>query len=75
MENFCYIDSICYKLKYFNRISMNINLSRKCRSLSTTLPFAIYYGMRGHEIGLGLDSENNNIRICITSGAAETKKS
>ena len=22
MENFCYIDSICYKLKYFNRISM-----------------------------------------------------
>ena len=27
------------------------------------------------EIGLGLDSENNNIRICITSGAAEIKKS
>ena len=24
------------------------------------------------EIGLGLDSENNNIRICITSGAAIT---
>ena len=48
-------------------------LSRKCRSLSTTLPFAIYYGMRG--LGLGLDSENNNICICITSGAAEIKKS
>ena len=27
------------------------------------------------EIGLGLDSENNNIWICITSGAAEIKKS
>ena len=27
------------------------------------------------EIGLGLDSENNNIQICITSGAAEIKKS
>ena len=27
------------------------------------------------EIGLGLDSENNNIRICITSEAAEIKKS
>ena len=27
------------------------------------------------EIGLGLDSENSNIRICITSGAAEIKKS
>ena len=26
------------------------------------------------EIRLGLDSENNNIRICITSGAAEIKK-
>ena len=26
------------------------------------------------EIGLGLDSENNNIRICITSGVAEIKK-
>ena len=26
------------------------------------------------EIGLGLDSENNNIWICITSGAAEIKK-
>ena len=26
------------------------------------------------EIGLGLDSENNNIRICITSGAAGIKK-
>ena len=25
------------------------------------------------EIGLGLDSENNNIRICITSGVAEIK--
>ena len=27
------------------------------------------------EIGLGLASENNNIRICITSGAVEIKKS
>ena len=27
------------------------------------------------EIRLGLDSENNNIRICITLGAAEIKKS
>ena len=27
------------------------------------------------EIGLGLDSENNNIRICTTSGASEIKKS
>ena len=37
------------------------------------LPFAIYFGMRTLEIGLGLDSENNNIWICITSGAAEIK--
>ena len=27
------------------------------------------------EIGLGLDSENNNIRISIISGAVEIKKS
>ena len=27
------------------------------------------------EIGLGLDSKNNNIRICITSGPSEIKKS
>ena len=40
-----------------------------CHVMSTTLPCA------DTEIGLGLDSENNNIRICITSGAAEIKKS
>ena len=42
-------------------------LSSICHVMSTTLPCA------DTEIGLGLDSENNNIRICITSGAAEIK--
>ena len=50
-------------------------LSRKCRSLSTTLPLQFTMVCADTEIGLGLDSKNNNIRICITSGAAEIKKS
>ena len=77
MENFCYIDSISYKLKYFNRISMilssichvNVDHCQQRCHLQFTMVCA------DTEIGLGLDSENNNIRICITSGAAEIKKS
>ena len=77
MENFCYIDSPCYKLKYFNRIPMilssichvNVDHCQQLCHLQFTMVCA------DTEIGLGLDSENNNIRICITSGAAEIKKS
>ena len=77
MENFCYIDSICYQLKYFNRISMI--LSSICHVIvdhcqqRCHLQFTMVCAET--EIGLGLDSENNNIRICITSGVAEIKKS
>ena len=75
MENLCYIDSICYKLKYFNRISMilssichvNVDHCQQHCHLQFTMVCA------DTEIGLGLDSENNNIRICRTSGAAEIK--
>ena len=77
MENFCYIDSIGYKLKYFNRISLilssichvNVDHCQQRCHLQFTIVCA------DTEIGLGLDSENNNIWICITSGAAEIKKS
>ena len=77
MENFCYIDSICYKLKYFNRISMilssichvNVDHGQQRCHLQFTMVCA------NTEIGLGLEPENSNIRICITSGAAEIKKS
>ena len=73
----CYIDSICYKLKYFNRISMilssicqvNVDHCQQRCHLQFTMVCA------DTEIGLGLDSENNNIRICKTSGAVEIKKS
>ena len=77
MENFCYIDSICYQLKYFNRISMI--LSSICHVIvdhcqqRCHLQFTMVCAET--EIGLGLDSENNNIWICIISGAAEIKKS
>ena len=77
MENFCYIDSICYKLKYFNRISMilssicheNVDHCQQRCHLQFTMVCA------DTEIGLGLDSQNTNNRICITSGEAEIKKS
>ena len=67
MENFCYIDSICYKLKYFNRISMilssichvNVDHCQQRCHLQFTMVCA------DTEIGLGLNSENNNIQICI----------
>ena len=67
MENFCYIDSICYNLKYFNRISIilssichvNVNHCQQRCHLQFTMVCA------DTEIGLGLDSENNNIYICI----------
>ena len=75
MENFCYIDSVCYKLKYFNRISMilssichvNVDHCQQRCHLQFTMVCA------DTDIGLGFDWENNNIRICITSGAAEIK--
>ena len=79
MENFGYIDSICHKLKYFNRISMilssicHVNVDHcQQRCHLPCLQFTMVCA--DTEIGLGLDSENNNIRICITSGAAEIKK-
>ena len=69
MENFCYIDSICYKLKYFNRISMilssichiNVDHCQQCCHLQFIMVYA------DMEIGLRLNLKNNNIRICITS--------
>ena len=59
MENFSYIDSICYKLKYFNRISMilssichvNVDHSQQRCHFQFTMVCA------DTEIGLGLDSE------------------
>ena len=65
MENFCYIDSICYKLKCFNRISMI--LSSICHvnvdHCQQRCHFQLTMVCTDTEIGLGLDSENNNIRI------------
>ena len=76
IENFCYIDSICYKLKYFNRISMilssichvNVDHCQQRCHLQFTMVCA------DTEIGTGLHSENNNIRICITSRVPEIAK-
>ena len=64
------------QIKYFNRISMilssicqvNVDHCQQRCHLQFTMVCA------ATEIRLGLDLENNNIRICITSAAAEIKK-
>ena len=69
MENFCYIDSICYKLNILTEYQrflssichVNVDHCQQRCHLQFTMVCA------DTEIGLELDSENNNIRICITS--------
>ena len=53
------LSSICH---------VNVDHCQQCCHLQFTMVCA------DTEIGLGLDSENNNIRICITSGGGGGRK-